>query len=182
MLIEAQSNEPNLNVCDDVTGNNVLHLAVLGGNMEIVRAVLAKSSTILLAKNKEGKTPHDLAKEKKWKGCMKLLGEYKSKMETSEQIVPNEEVINVKEDIKDSSEKTVASTIDRKNKDTVEDKESTKKRSRSYKLCWCCSAKDEKLYKCSGCKKAYYCSKSCIEQDWSVHGPWCLRRQEKNKQ
>ena len=49
------------------------------------------------------------------------------------------------------------------------------------KCCWNCDATDVKLYKCTGCKKAYYCSKKCIELDWAVHGGYCLKKQQKKQ-
>ena len=65
--------------------------------------------------------------------------------------------------------------------DETDSQDKIKTKKKVYRLCWFCSEDDVKLYKCGGCKKAYYCSDSCIEQDWSVHGSWCLRKQEKNK-
>ena len=48
-------------------------------------------------------------------------------------------------------------------------------------LCWRCSKTDVKLYKCSGCRKAWYCKKSCIEEDWIEHGEYCQKIQLKRK-
>jgi len=50
-------------------------------------------------------------------------------------------------------------------------------------LCWSCSKTKEevKLYKCGGCKKAKYCTRECIDQDWPIHKNWCLRRQKKRE-
>ena len=46
-------------------------------------------------------------------------------------------------------------------------------------LCWSCSETKVKLYKCGGCRKARYCSKQCITNDWDVHMKYCLKVQEK---
>ena len=46
-------------------------------------------------------------------------------------------------------------------------------------LCWSCSETKVKLYKCGGCRKARYCSKQCITDDWDVHMKYCLKVQEK---
>ena len=46
-------------------------------------------------------------------------------------------------------------------------------------LCWACSATQVKLYKCGGCRKARYCSKQCIANDWEEHMNYCLKVQEK---
>jgi len=47
------------------------------------------------------------------------------------------------------------------------------------KCCWFCGEEEGRLLKCSGCKKAYYCKRDCIERDWSVHGNWCNKRQKR---
>lgn len=51
------------------------------------------------------------------------------------------------------------------------------------KICWFCSAEPGKvaLYKCKGCRVAWYCGEKCQQEDWSVHGPWCDRMWEKRK-
>jgi hypothetical protein len=46
-------------------------------------------------------------------------------------------------------------------------------------LCWTCSATQVKLYKCAGCRKARYCSKQCIANDWEEHMSYCVKVQEK---
>jgi len=48
------------------------------------------------------------------------------------------------------------------------------------KVCWYCSKEDAPLYKC-GCRKARYCTKECQEEDWAVHGSYCLKKQELRK-
>ena len=61
---------------------------------------------------------------------------------------------------------------------------STKSKEEDYSnVCWNCSkTKTEvQLYKCTGCKKARYCGKECIERDWPVHKNYCLKRQKKRK-
>lgn len=35
--------------------------------------------------------------------------------------------------------------------------------------CWCCQATDVKLYRCSICLSALYCSAACQHQDWARH-------------
>ena len=49
----------------------------------------------------------------------------------------------------------------------------TKKESR---ICWNCAEKgcDVALYKCAGCRKAYYCDGECQAEDWDVHGEYCM--------
>ena len=36
-------------------------------------------------------------------------------------------------------------------------------------LCWHCFTHKDKLYNCTSCKIAVYCSKDCQSQDWKVH-------------
>jgi len=48
-------------------------------------------------------------------------------------------------------------------------------------LCWSCSVKEVKLFKCGGCHKARYCSEKCIQKDWPEHMNYCLKKQEKIK-
>jgi len=48
-------------------------------------------------------------------------------------------------------------------------------------LCWSCSVKEVKLFKCGGCFKARYCSEKCIQKDWPEHMNYCLKKQEKIK-
>lgn len=51
------------------------------------------------------------------------------------------------------------------------------------KICWYCSADPEKvvLFKCKGCRVAWYCGEKCQGEDWPVHGPWCDRKREVRK-
>jgi len=42
--------------------------------------------------------------------------------------------------------------------------------------CWYCD-KQVRVFKCEGCRKARYCSKDCIVDDWSTHGPYCIKVQ-----
>lgn len=47
--------------------------------------------------------------------------------------------------------------------------------------CWGCGRKpgaDESLQKCSGCKKALYCSKECHVSDWKAHKADCKKWQQ----
>ena len=46
-------------------------------------------------------------------------------------------------------------------------------------LCWSCSETKVKLYNCGGCRKARYCNKQCITNDWDIHMNYCLKVQEK---
>ena len=46
-------------------------------------------------------------------------------------------------------------------------------------LCWRCSETNVKLYKCGGCRKARYCSRQCITNDWEEHMNFCIKVQEK---
>ncbi|QQP50817.1 Protein msta_ isoform Alike, partial [Caligus rogercresseyi] len=39
----------------------------------------------------------------------------------------------------------------------------------------CGSCKKETSTKCSGCKKVYYCSKQCHQNDWLYHKGDCLK-------
>ena len=160
--------------------HTLLHVAVIEGNMERVKAIIEKSTMnlltknnileFLLTKNTDGQTPLNLAKKKKWKACVKVLSEYKLRMEKIEKIDAVKDDVIVEEiAMKDLKE------------DETDSQDTIKTKKKVYKLCWFCSKDDVNLYKCGGCKKAYYCSDSCIEQDWSVHGSWCLRKQEKNK-
>jgi len=52
------------------------------------------------------------------------------------------------------------------------------------KICWSCSADPKKvvLFRCRGCKKAWYCGEQCQEEDWPVHGPWCERKRNKREE
>jgi len=52
------------------------------------------------------------------------------------------------------------------------------------KICWSCSADPDKvvLFRCRGCKKAWYCGEQCQEEDWPVHGPWCERKRNKREE
>ena len=52
------------------------------------------------------------------------------------------------------------------------------------KICWSCSADPEHvtLFRCRGCKAAWYCGDKCQEVDWPVHGPWCERKRKKRKE
>jgi len=52
------------------------------------------------------------------------------------------------------------------------------------KICWSCSADPKKvvLFRCRGCRKAWYCGEQCQEEDWPVHGPWCERKRNKREE
>jgi len=69
--------------------------------------------------------------------------------------------------------------------DDIESKESAKKKGRNEnKLCWSCSADPANvvLWRCKGCKKAWYCGEQCQEEDWPVHGPWCERKRNRREE
>ena len=48
-------------------------------------------------------------------------------------------------------------------------------------LCWNCSCTNVKLFTCGGCLYAKYCSKICLTEDWSEHGNYCIKIQQKLK-
>jgi len=51
------------------------------------------------------------------------------------------------------------------------------------RICWNCAEKgsDVALYKCAGCRKAYYCDDECQAEDWDVHGEYCMMVMERRK-
>ena len=50
----------------------------------------------------------------------------------------------------------------------------------SSRLCWNCHTR-EKLLKCSGCMRAWYCGQRCQEADWDRHGGYCEARMRKRR-
>jgi len=78
----------------------------------------------------------------------------------------------------DESEKTDNNSEETDNRLESNDKiknddAKTPKRSR---ICWNCAEKGSNvaLYKCAGCRKAYYCDDECQAEDWDVHGEYCI--------
>lgn len=95
-------------------------------------------------------------------------------------------IINGTKSIKELHEETRAKSFP--NKDTTEKICDTRNENQDINsnsrtdfdtLCWTCSATKVKLYKCGGCRKARYCSKQCISNDWEEHMNYCLKVQEK---
>merc|ERR1711874_367836 len=55
-----------------------------------------------------------------------------------------------------------------------------KKKSR-IEICWKCSREGKDLWKCGGCRKAWYCNDDCLRGDWDSHGCYCNKIQEKRR-
>merc|ERR1719222_914491 len=56
--------------------------------------------------------------------------------------------------------------------------ETTDTKSSEFKFCWSDGCKNnygvgKKLKTCTGCFKAKYCDKSCVEQNWPSHRTFC---------
>ena len=91
---------------------------------------------------------------------------FKKKLEKRKELKAST-VPSKKEDVSGSkSDKTVSSSKD------------------ENKICWSCSADPDQvtLFRCKGCKVAWYCREKCQEVDWPVHGPWCERKSNKREQ
>ena len=59
----------------------------------------------------------------------------------------------------------------------------SKVKKKGSRICWNCAEKgtDVALYKCAGCRKAYYCDGECQAEDWDVHGEYCMLVMERRK-
>jgi len=78
--------------------------------------------------------------------------------------------------------KSVTEIIEKRKKDmTVKDMQRNEAVIDFNKLCWSCSATQVKLYKCGGCRKARYCGKQCITNDWNEHMDYCLKVQKRRR-
>eukprot|EP00092_Neocalanus_flemingeri_P027877 GFUD01030261.1.p1 GENE.GFUD01030261.1~~GFUD01030261.1.p1 ORF type:complete len:561 (+),score=132.92 GFUD01030261.1:86-1684(+) len=52
------------------------------------------------------------------------------------------------------------------------------------KICWKCGSPPSfnKLYRCAGCKVAWYCRGACQEEDWDRHSGWCVLMERRRKE
>lgn len=72
--------------------------------------------------------------------------------------------------------------VDKEGTDENEDKKATKKKcGRKVRICWKCDKESSELWKCGGCRKAWYCDDQCLRSDWEHHGSYCNKMQEKRK-
>ena len=140
------------------------------GAYDLISDILENNPN-LVTPDEEGKTPIDLAKEVPDSfGFMNaVLEKYQSKI--------NKEKAKT---LKPFNYTSLFKTNSSDKKPLKNDKEHNSAQNLN-KCCWNCDAINVKLYKCTGCKKAYYCSKKCIEHDWSVHGGYCLKKQQKKQ-
>jgi len=81
-----------------------------------------------------------------------------------------------------NGKKSVMEIIEKTKKDMTEnDRQKNEAVIDFNKLCWSCSATQVKLYKCGGCRKARYCGKQCITNDWNEHMDYCLKVQKRRR-
>eukprot|EP00092_Neocalanus_flemingeri_P027879 GFUD01030263.1.p1 GENE.GFUD01030263.1~~GFUD01030263.1.p1 ORF type:complete len:551 (-),score=124.75 GFUD01030263.1:87-1655(-) len=52
------------------------------------------------------------------------------------------------------------------------------------KICWKCGSPPSfnKLYRCAGCKVAWYCRGACQGEDWGRHSGWCVLMERRRKE
>eukprot|EP00092_Neocalanus_flemingeri_P090349 GFUD01114429.1.p1 GENE.GFUD01114429.1~~GFUD01114429.1.p1 ORF type:complete len:630 (+),score=161.79 GFUD01114429.1:83-1891(+) len=52
------------------------------------------------------------------------------------------------------------------------------------KICWKCGSPPSfnKLYRCAGCKVAWYCKGDCQAEDWDRHSGWCVLMERRRKE
>eukprot|EP00092_Neocalanus_flemingeri_P090348 GFUD01114428.1.p1 GENE.GFUD01114428.1~~GFUD01114428.1.p1 ORF type:complete len:567 (+),score=153.80 GFUD01114428.1:83-1702(+) len=52
------------------------------------------------------------------------------------------------------------------------------------KICWKCGSPPSfnKLYRCAGCKVAWYCRGACQAEDWDRHSGWCVLMERRRKE
>eukprot|EP00092_Neocalanus_flemingeri_P027880 GFUD01030264.1.p1 GENE.GFUD01030264.1~~GFUD01030264.1.p1 ORF type:complete len:566 (+),score=133.07 GFUD01030264.1:86-1699(+) len=52
------------------------------------------------------------------------------------------------------------------------------------KICWKCGSPPSfnKLYRCAGCKVAWYCKGACQAEDWDRHSGWCVLMERRRKE
>jgi len=179
-------------------GNNytALHHAVIQDQPLTVKTLLAMADIQLNVRTKGQDTPLILAASKNLPNCLEIvklltshpkinINAQNSKRYTAAnfaQETGNTHLISFlyANDKFDPSKNQPKLTMLKSFVKSSEDSEEEVKKKR-VKCCWNCGKDDIKLYKCGGCKKAFYCSDSCIQKDWEIHGGWCVKIKGKRK-
>jgi len=199
LLVEAGCNVNLL----DVFGFTPLSLAVIldgcrncgdGCCEQIVSELLSSKSIDLdVAVKEEGigdRKAIDYLNEKTCPPVRKLIEQaysrdaFRKKLEKRKErasrVQPNEKDCSKSDRTVPSSDKTVPSS----DKTVPSSDETVSTVKDENKICWSCSADPDQvtLFRCKGCKVAWYCREKCQEKDWPVHGPWCERKRSKREQ
>lgn len=92
------------------------------------------------------------------------------------------ETEDIKNDPEDNNNTLGKERVKKKTSDKSKEKKSTKKiDGKKVRICWKCDLESTELWKCGGCRKAWYCNDECLRSDWEHHGSFCNKMQEKRK-
>ena len=167
-------------------GNTGLMVAVYFGSLECVRLLVELPGIDLGPRTWDGKTLQDIAvdgkklaksTDRKMPGILTNMESRFKGFDTILMIIDEKQKNEVARNARILADHD--HTIDNE-----EDKPKTVKAKRE-KICWSCLSPPSptlKLYRCAGCRVAWYCGDECQREDRARHQDWCIKKTEKRKE
>ena len=158
--------------------DTALMVAVYFGRLNCVRLLIELPGIDLGPRTWDGKTLQDIAVDGKKLATStntKLPGVVLHCFDMILMILEEKQKNEVARNAKTLADHTI---------DNEEDKPKTAKVKRE-KICWSCLSPPSptlKLYRCAGCRVAWYCGEECQGEDRARHQDWCIKKTEKRKE